>query len=512
MLSALRRRALRALLAASASATAALAPGLIVASPAVAQTPGQALGSATACPAAGPVTQHYHSGHNGVDIGGAYGAPIYAVGDGVVTISGYDDSGYGQWIRIQHPDGKISEYGHMYQRDVFEGDHVVAGQQIALIGSEGNSTGPHLHLRIWGDSSASYGIDPEPYLAEGGVELPCVPGSGPRPTPLVHPVESGRVVSARSADGRLEVFAAGADGIHHAWQTAVNGAWSEWEPLGGPGGAELAIGPNADGRLELFAINGNVFQHRYQLQPSGGWSGWEDFGGGGKDIAVGANGDGRLEVFASGPVGVFHRYQLQPSGGWAGWESAGGGPANSRVEMEKAPDGRLEVFALNGDSFQHLYQTAVNGGWSAWEDFGGGGRDLTVDHNQDGRLEVFASGPVGVFHKYQTSPTSWSGWEGTGGPADAQLSSQRTADERVEVFAINGSVAQHLWQTGVNAPYGSWESFGTGGTEVTATANDDGRIEVFGTSHAGVFHKWQTGFASWSEWGWLNNSAGPAVD
>ncbi|WP_415949234.1 N-acetylmuramoyl-L-alanine amidase [Streptomyces sp. KLOTTS4A1] len=342
--------------------------------------------------------------------------------------------------------------------------------------------------------------------------MQLVGGSGGNPPVAGHPAESGRVVSARSADGRLEVFAAGADGIHHAWQTAVNGAWSDWEPLGGPGDAELAIGPNADGRLELFAINGNVFQHRYQLQPSGGWSGWEDFGGGGRDIAVGANGDGRLEVFASGPVGVFHRWQTAPNAGWSGWESAGGGPANSRVEMEKAPDGRLEVFALNGDTFQHLYQTAVNGGWSGWEEFGGGGHDLTVDHNQDGRLEVFASGPVGVFHKYQTSSTDWSGWEPTGGLADAQLTSERSPDGRVEVFAINGSAAQHLWQTGVNAPYGSWDSFGGGGTEIIAAANADGRIEVFGTSHAGVYHKWQTGPSSWSQWGWLNDGPGPAID
>ncbi|MFH8473704.1 hypothetical protein [Streptomyces sp. NPDC018000] len=334
----------------------------------------------------------------------------------------------------------------------------------------------------------------------------------PGPGPLVYPAESGRVVSARSADGRLEAFAAGADGVHHAWQTSVNGNWSDWEPLGGPGGAELAIGPNADGRLELFAINGNVFQHLYQLSPSGQWSGWENFGGGGKDIAVGANGDGRLEVFASGPAGVFHKYQTAPSSGWSDWESAGGGPANSRIEMEKSPDGRLEVFALNGDVFQHQYQTAVNGSWSAWENFGGGGHDLTLDHNQDGRLEVFASGPTGVFHKYQTNPTSWSGWEPTGGPAGSQLTSQRTADGRVEVFAINGNVAQHLWQTGVNAPYGQWESFGTGGTEVTATANADGRIEVFGTSSAGVYHKWQTGFSTWSDWAWLNSTSGPAVN
>ncbi|MFD8147139.1 peptidoglycan DD-metalloendopeptidase family protein [Streptomyces sp. NPDC059708] len=496
------RRALPVLL----SAAVALLPGTAVASPS------GAAGFAAACPTTGFISQGYSPAHNGIDIANDYGTPIFAVGDGRVTISGYDPGGYGQWIRVLHPDGTITEYGHMYQRDVAVGDHVVAGQRIALMGSEGNSEGPHLHLRVWADPDASVRTDPVPYLAERGVGMPCTPGTGPRPRPLEYPAESGRVVSARSADGRLEVFAAGADGVHHAWQTAVNGAWSDWEPLSGPGGAELAIGPNADGRLELFAINGNTFQHRYQLQPSGGWSGWETFGGGGHDIAAGTNADGRLEVFASGPVGIFHRYQTAPNAGWADWEPAGGGPANSRIEMEKSPDGRLEVFALNGDTFQHQYQTAANGAWSSWETFGGGGHDLTVDHNQDGRLEVFASGPVGVFHKYQTSATAWSDWEGTGGPAGSQLTSHRTADGRVEVFAINGTTAQHTWQTGVNAAYGPWDTFGGGGTEVIATSNQDGRIEVFGTSGAGVHHKWQTGFSTWSDWTWLNGTSGPAVN
>ncbi|MEW1701218.1 hypothetical protein AB0468_37670, partial [Streptomyces sp. NPDC091278] len=101
------------------------------------------------------------------------------------------------------------------------------------------------------------------HLDEARAAVDRLGHSGPGPAPVVYPAESGRVVSARSADGRLEAFAAGADGVHHAWQVSVNGAWSAWEFLGGPGNAELAIAPNADGRLEMFAINGSTFQHRY---------------------------------------------------------------------------------------------------------------------------------------------------------------------------------------------------------------------------------------------------------
>ncbi|WP_372411022.1 hypothetical protein [Streptomyces luteireticuli] len=326
-----------------------------------------------------------------------------------------------------------------------------------------------------------------------------------------HPYASGRVVSGRSADGRLEAFAAGADGVYHSWQTAVNGDWSPWRLERGPRNAQLAVASNADGRLELFALSDSTLDHMWQTGPSGDWSGWENFGTGGYRLAAGNNADGRIEVFASNATGVFHRWQSAPSGGWAGWEGVGGGPANSRLAMETSADGRLEVFALSDSTFGHLYQAQANGGWSAWENFGGGGHGLTVNHNTDGRLEVFASGPAGVFHRWQTGFSSWSDWVGTNGPANSQLTSDRSADGRVEVFAINGSTAAHIWQTDPNAPYSAWETFGTGGTEIAAGHNADGRIEVFASSAAGVFHKWQTGFATWSEWGWVGNSAGPVV-
>ncbi|MEU4269150.1 peptidase M23 [Streptomyces sp. NPDC026092] len=328
-----------------------------------------------------------------------------------------------------------------------------------------------------------------------------------------HPYGSGRVVSGRSADGRLEAFAAGADGVYHAWQTEVNGNWSPWRFQGGPRNAQLAVAANADGRLELFALSDTTFDHMWQTGPSAGWSGWANFGTGGYRVAAGTNADGRIEVFASNAEGVFHRWQTAPSGGWAPWDGTGGGPVTSRLAMETAPDGRLEVFALSDSTFKHLYQTGVNGGWSAWEDFGDGGKAVAVSHNQDGRLEVFASNASGVFHRWQTSPTSWSAWTGTGGggPANAELATSRSVDGRVEVFAINGTTASHAWQTGPNAAYAEWETFGGGGTTVGASNNADGRIEVFGTSHAGVYHRWQTGFTTWSEWRWLNDS-GPAMN
>ncbi|MET7638224.1 M23 family metallopeptidase [Streptomyces sp. NPDC005438] len=154
-----------------ATATGCLTVGLM-ASPATAESKPAAYEGA--CPTAGEISQGYHDGHDGVDIANAEGTPLHAVGPGEVTHSG-EASGYGQWIRIQHPDGSVTEYGHMYERFVNVGDQVTAGQHIASMGSEGQSTGPHLHFEVHRDGGFGFGDDPIAYLGEQGVTLPCTP-------------------------------------------------------------------------------------------------------------------------------------------------------------------------------------------------------------------------------------------------------------------------------------------------------------------------------------------------
>ncbi|WP_394827275.1 peptidoglycan DD-metalloendopeptidase family protein [Pendulispora albinea] len=129
------------------------------------------------CPAEGPITQGYHSAHDGVDIGGPMSAPIFATAAGSVTASG-PAQGYGQWIRIRHDDGSMTEYGHMHTRFVGVGDRVNGGDRIALIGAEGQATGPHLHLRTYNRAGDGHGVDPVGYLGARGVSLPCRAGQG----------------------------------------------------------------------------------------------------------------------------------------------------------------------------------------------------------------------------------------------------------------------------------------------------------------------------------------------
>jgi len=98
--------------------------------------------------------------HNGVDFPVWYGSNVMATQDGVVTSSGWQ-TGYGWTVEIEHALGFSTTYGHNSKLLVQKGDEVKAGDVIALSGSSGRSTGPHVHYEILlGDVR----VDPLKYL------------------------------------------------------------------------------------------------------------------------------------------------------------------------------------------------------------------------------------------------------------------------------------------------------------------------------------------------------------
>lgn len=100
--------------------------------------------------------------HEGVDIAGDYGTPISATAAGTVTQAGWV-GGYGYLVEVKHADGIVTRYGHNSAVLVYEGQHVDQGSMIALMGSTGNSTGPHCHyeVRIHGEA-----VDPMYFLPQ----------------------------------------------------------------------------------------------------------------------------------------------------------------------------------------------------------------------------------------------------------------------------------------------------------------------------------------------------------
>jgi murein DD-endopeptidase MepM/ murein hydrolase activator NlpD len=116
-------------------------------------------------PAQGTVTSGYGwrwgRMHRGVDIGGPVGTPIVAAGAGVVENAGWNSGGFGNLVEIRHPNGSMTRYAHNSSITVSAGQTVRQGEQIALMGSTGYSTGPHLHFEVHENGSA---VNPVAYL------------------------------------------------------------------------------------------------------------------------------------------------------------------------------------------------------------------------------------------------------------------------------------------------------------------------------------------------------------
>lgn len=116
-----------------------------------------------------PTVDHWLSGydytlsanHPAVDFGGQMGNAIYAADNGVVVYAGWNDWGYGNVTVLDHGNGYQTLYGHQSAIKVTCGQSVQQGDLIGLMGSTGNSSGPHLHFEMWYNSSH---VDPHGFL------------------------------------------------------------------------------------------------------------------------------------------------------------------------------------------------------------------------------------------------------------------------------------------------------------------------------------------------------------
>ena len=100
--------------------------------------------------------------HKGLDFAGKKGSEVITVGDGVVSWAG-KRSGYGNLIEVNHGNGYSTRYGHNQKHLVKIGDKVKKGQQIALMGSTGRSTGPHVHFELLRNGKT---VNPSKYIAK----------------------------------------------------------------------------------------------------------------------------------------------------------------------------------------------------------------------------------------------------------------------------------------------------------------------------------------------------------
>jgi hypothetical protein len=307
----------------------------------------------------------------------------------------------------------------------------------------------------------------------------------------------GHPAVATNADGRLEVFATGFDGVvYHSWQTSPNGIWSAWKALPGLTTARSVVAVRGIGaRMVATArlANGSVSVSSYS---GTAWSGWSSIGGAVTgSLSPATNPQGRAEVFGLGTSGaIVHAWQTS-TGAWSGWASLGAPPGSPATALQAVMNasGRLEVFVVGGwATIYHAWQLQA-GGWSGWAQLGGnvsGG--VSVGTNATGRLEVFYRGADGaLWHLWQSPSLVWSAPASLGGALAGAPVATRNRDGRLEVFApLANRIPGHIWQ---KSPSGSWSGWGSFGgppaAALVATPQADGHLVLFDTGTDTVIHR-----------------------
>jgi hypothetical protein len=342
---------------------------------------------------------------------------------------------------------------------------------------------------------------------------------------------TSRPAVGQNEDGRLELFARGAEGsLMQIWQT-TGGGWSGWNNLGGWLTGNPAVSNNLDGRLEVFVHGGNdALYHRWQTTPNGNWSGYDPLGGILRsDPTVTRNWDGRMEVFVRNTDnGISHRWQVAPNAPFSGWENFSDTVnlvAGNITAIAHNAGGGLNLFwrSPNG-SLRWKRQAGANGAWEAPRSLdkpptsgirptGGVASDVAVaefdGQRSDPRLVVFVRGTDNrIWYRAQTQPngTGWTAWTAFDGSerfaGNIAVASNWDGRLQLIVRSTNG-VPYQRYQTQPDSAgsWSAWESLG-GLTNMDPAVgmNRDRRLEVFviGTDGA-LYHRWQvTAGGGWS--------------
>ena len=143
--------------------------------------------------------------HHGIDFGVPTGTPVHASRSGTIYAAEWDQSGFGQHIRIDSHDNLVEIYGHLSKLAVKNGQQVKAGDIIGYSGSTGRSSGPHLHFEVrQGGKGPDKAVNPQPFLE----------GDGVSPTPDADATPDVETVPARGQSAPPAVQGAQTDTDH----------------------------------------------------------------------------------------------------------------------------------------------------------------------------------------------------------------------------------------------------------------------------------------------------------
>ncbi|KJL25475.1 Murein hydrolase activator NlpD precursor [Microbacterium oxydans] len=344
--------------------------------------------------------------HEGVDINGNGGTPVYASAAGKVTtaINSNATTGYGTQIVISHANGYSTRYAHMVNGSltVSNGATVAQGQRIGTVGSTGNSTGAHMHFEIYRNGS---NITNQYYSCyQGTVTALQYLGTGPIGTSGLNADYNG--------DGKADVLAVSTTGQMTAYNGNGNGGWN---PVTlGPGWDTTRIlihgDYNGDGHGDIVAVrdDGTLWFYRgggnntFQASQVGhGWgtfrlvTGGADFNSDGAADLVAIGSDENLYLYAGNGAGGFNA-AVQIGNGWGAVDMilAGDFGTDGKGDiLARDTSGALRLYPGNGATLNAPSQ--VGNGWSGMTAITGG-----ADMGTDGYADVLARDAAGDLWLY----------------------------------------------------------------------------------------------------------------
>ena len=110
--------------------------------------------------------KHFHEFHKGIDLAIPVGTPVKTIADGRVVYAGWG-TGYGKYVKVQHPGGFATIYSHLSAFKVHVGEQVKQGEVVALTGNTGWSTGPHLYFQFFVHGTPVNPLDIAQYSPRG---------------------------------------------------------------------------------------------------------------------------------------------------------------------------------------------------------------------------------------------------------------------------------------------------------------------------------------------------------
>ncbi len=140
--------------------------------------------------------------HQGIDIPGALGTPVYATADGMVEVAEFNKGGYGNLVEINHGNGLETRYGHLSKLIAQPNEFVRRGQLIGLMGSTGRSTGSHLHYEVRIDGNA---VNPLPYIEGTNFEIALADAKAQDDLDSEDGVAMGGPEARKSSDNRYNL-------------------------------------------------------------------------------------------------------------------------------------------------------------------------------------------------------------------------------------------------------------------------------------------------------------------